>query len=129
MKKILCICSLICAVLFANIYFTHATSNISSENFQISVGTISPWGDTHVQWGTEASVNSFLSTVIDKLIVAFGALSLLFMTIGAGYMIVYHGQDELLSRWKSIFVAGLISLAVALMAGMLVRFVAYLLYQ
>jgi len=50
------------------------------------------------------------------------------MTIGAGYMIIYHGDESLLSRGKSIFTAGLISLAIALSAGLIVKFISYLLY-
>jgi hypothetical protein len=50
------------------------------------------------------------------------------MTIGAGYMIIYHGQDEFLSRWKAIFMSGIISLAIALSAGIIVRLFTYILY-
>ncbi len=50
------------------------------------------------------------------------------MTIGAGYMIIYHGQDDLLSKGKTIFLSGIISLAIALSAGVIVNLFAYLLY-
>lgn len=43
-------------------------------------------------------------------------------------MIIYHGQDDLLSRGKSIFTAGIIALVIALSAGIIVRLFAYLLY-
>lgn len=102
---------------------------INKTSFTIDVWTFSPWNDALIESGSWATIKGFLSNIINKLIVAFWVLSLFFMTIGAGYMIIYHGQDELLSRWKSIFMAGLISLAVALSAGMMVNFVAYLLYQ
>lgn len=58
----------------------------------------------------------------------FGVLSVFIMTIGAGYMIIYHGQDEFLSKGKSIFVSGLIALAVALSAGLIVQLFSALLY-
>jgi hypothetical protein len=43
-------------------------------------------------------------------------------------MIIYHGQDEFLSKGKSIFTAGLIALVVALSAGLIVRLFSALLY-
>lgn len=110
--------------------FATASSEIGSSDFTINVSDMTP-GNVSL-WDNSSSVdaaNNILGRIIDMLIVAFGVLSLLFMTIGAGYMIIYHGQDEFLSRWKSIFVAGLISLAVALSAGMIVKFIAFLLYQ
>ena len=101
---------------------------INSPNFKVNVSTFTPGWDS-LGWGTwVGTVNNVLSNIIDKLIIAFWALSLLVMTIGAGYMIVYHGQDEFLSRWKAIFIAGITSLAIALSAGLIVKFIAYLLY-
>jgi hypothetical protein len=51
------------------------------------------------------------------------------MTIGWGYMIFHVWQDSLLSRWKTIFMYGLISLAIALSSWILVNVVSYLLFQ
>lgn len=103
---------------------------IHKTSFKINVSDFTP-GDTSlaVSWDSKGTVNNILGQILNLLIVAFWVFALFFMTIGAGYMIIYHGQDEFLSRGKSIFVAGLISLAVALSAGMIVKFVAYLLYQ
>jgi hypothetical protein len=50
------------------------------------------------------------------------------MTLWAWYMIIYHGQDEFLSKWKSIFMSWIIALAVALSAWVIVKLFAYLLY-
>ena len=106
-------------------------NDISSENFQINVWNITPTDASRLttDWGnSEDLIQNTLGLIIEKLITAFWVLSLLVMTIGAGFMIIYHGQDELLTRWKSIFSYGLISLAVALSAWLLVNFVSYLLY-
>lgn len=130
MIKRICICLVFVAIIFSSISFVGASSEIGSSNFTIDVGSITP-GNVSL-WDNNDSVtaaNNILGRIIEMLIVAFWVLSLLFMTIGAGYMIVYHGQDEFLSRWKAIFTAGLISLAIALSAGMIVKFIAYLLYQ
>jgi len=107
-------------------------NDISSENFQINVWNITPTDASGLtnNWGanSEDLIQNTLGLIIEKLITAFWVLSLLVMTIGAWFMIIYHGQDELLTRWKSIFSYGLISLAVALSAWLLVNFVSYLLY-
>jgi len=108
---------------------------ITSDTFKISVWDITPWGISMLAaWagekeGTQNTVGNFLTVVLEKLIIAFGVLSILIMTVWAWYMIIYHGQDEFLSKWKSIFVSGLIALAVALSAWVIVRIFAYLLYS
>ena len=106
------------------------TGCITSPNFTIDVWDITPGGKSlTVEWGgTKASVDNVLATLLNKLILMFGVLSVFIMTIGAGYMIIYHGQDEFLSKGKSIFVSGLIALAVALSAGLIVQLFSALLY-
>lgn len=102
---------------------------INKSNFNIDVTTISPGGASLMGSTGKGTVNTLLAAVINKLIVAFGVLALFIMTIGAGYMIIHHGQDEFLSRGKAIFIAWLTSLAVALSAWLIVKFISYLLYQ
>lgn len=132
-KKIL----LTFSILFIGFSFHYApvvaeetlVQDISDSNFTIDVGTITPTDTTKLQWQTSSkNIEALWTTVITKLITAFWVLSLLVMTIWAWFMIIYHGQDELLTRWKSIFSYGLISLVVALSAWFLVNFVSYLLY-
>jgi len=103
-------------------------NDISSTSFQITVWDISP-GKKSIKWdSSKETAKKTLQTIIDNLIVAFWVLALLVMTIGWGYMIMYHWQDELLTKWKSIFTSGLIAVAVALSAWILVKLVVYLLY-
>ena len=103
---------------------------ITSTDFKISVGDITPGSVSliDIDKGTEGTVDNILTEILNKLILVFGAFSILIMTIWAGYMIIYHGQDEFLSKWKSIFVSGLIALAVALSAGLIVQLFTILLY-
>ncbi|MDA9129319.1 hypothetical protein N9J72_02480 [Candidatus Gracilibacteria bacterium] len=103
---------------------------ITSADFKISVGAITPGGTSLIneQTGTEGTVDNILTEILNKLILVFGAFSILIMTIGAGYMIIYHGQDEFLSKGKSIFISGIIALAVALSAGLIVQLFTILLY-
>ncbi len=106
---------------------------ISSTDFSIDTNNFAPWGSNI--WGTDIKQNStegtmkvLLGVIIKNLIVIFWVLSLLVMTIGWGYMIFHAGEESLLSRWKSIFIYGLVSLAVALSAWLLVKLVSYILY-
>ncbi len=105
-----------------------SSGDIKDETFKIHVGTFTP-GNTSLIWDWAwETVQNVLLTVLEKLIIVFGAFAVFIMTIGAGYMIIYHGQDEFLSKWKSIFMSGIIALAVALSAWVIVRLFALLLY-
>jgi len=108
----------------------YSDGDITDEWFTIDVTDFTPGGTQFLSEDSDTSstVNSVLVTVLEKMIVIFWVLAVFIMTIGAGYMIIYHGQDEFLSKWKSIFTAGIISLAVALSAGVIVRIFAYILY-
>jgi len=106
--------------------------SLCSPSFEIKVSDIAPgWKniDWVSSWQTAAKTwAALLQSIINKLMIAFWVLALLIMTIWAWYMIFYHGQDELLSKWKTIFTAGIIALVVALSAWILVKIVAYMLY-
>lgn len=106
------------------------TGCITSENFLISVWDITPGGTSLIDetgW-TQGTVNNALTKILEKLILIFGAIAVLIMTIGAWYMIIYHGQDEFLSKGKSIFISWLVALAVALSAGLIVQLFSRILY-
>jgi len=129
MKKYIYACLFVIFLIGIFSFWVEASSEIHKSNFTIDVNNFTPWSTELAGSNTTETANNILGEIIQLLIVAFWVLSLFFMTIGAGYMIIYHGQDEFLSRWKSIFVAGLISLAVALTAGLIVQFVAFILYS
>ena len=78
---------------------------------------------------TNTGTNILLGTVIQKLMVALGILSVLIMTVWGGYIILYHGQDELLSKGKSIFMSGIIALVIALSSYMIVGLLRFILYN
>ena len=101
---------------------------IASPEFTVSVATFSPFW-TGLSWGgTRGNVDNLLARVLNALILFIWVAAIFFMTIGAGYMIIYHGQDELLSKWKTIFTAWLIAIVVALSAWIIVRLFVVLLY-
>jgi hypothetical protein len=102
---------------------------IDQPTFMIWVKDITPWGD-NLEWDDrEQVINNFFGNLIQTLMIWLGSLALLIMTIWAWYMILAHGQDELLSKWKSIFMSWIISLVVALTSYYLVAFVRFLLYS
>jgi len=51
------------------------------------------------------------------------------MSVGAGYMILHHGQDELLSKGKAIFMSGVYALVVALGSYYLVAIFRFILFK
>lgn len=143
LRKIIIVLCIVISWIFTNINFVSADTKkkscsgsgcISSTGFIIPISTFSPgWnqigGVDITNWqSTEGTLNTLLGVIIKNLIVIFWVLSLLIMTIGWGYMIFHAGEESLLSRWKSIFMYGLISLAIALSAWIIVQLITYILY-
>jgi hypothetical protein len=126
MKKIIFFFFLSLAFFLTWIYSLEA--DITDTSFTIDVGTITPGGNALIRDGAGATVENVLAITLNKLIVVFWVLAVFIMTIGAWYMIIYHWQDELLSKWKSIFFSGIIALVVALSAWIIVNLFTYLLY-
>lgn len=106
------------------------TGCINSEKFVIPVWKLV--GNKSLLWGEEKNtsqvINTVLGNIIQKLMIALGSFALIIMTVWGGYMILAHGQDELLSKWKSIFLSGIIALVVALSSYYLVSFIQFILY-
>jgi len=103
------------------------------ESFKINVNTFSPWGGEMLDkvWSSsvEEKANFFLGTAIQKMMIALWVLALLIMTAWGGFMIIYSGQEEMLSKWKSLFLAGIISLFVALMSYVFISVIIFILYH
>ena len=130
MKKIFIFLAISLSFVLLGVFTTDTFSagDITNSSFTIPVWDITP-GSTALIWGWAGeTVDNVLVTILSKLILVFGVCAAFIMTIGAWYMIIYHGQDEFLSKWKSIFMSGIIALVVALSAGVIVKLFAYLLY-
>ena len=137
MRYLLITCILLMSVFYSMSIWAYAewetctwTSCINSVDFEIPVDSIFQTG-VKVKWNTsaETSVNYLLGTLIQKLMIGLGSIAAIIMTIGAWYMILNVGQDELLSKWKSIFMSGVISMVVALSSYYLVNLVRYILFN
>lgn len=101
---------------------------ISSSNFEIWVDKFSPWMKTR-DWTIEQKANFLLWTIIQKLMIALGSVSIFIMVIWSGYMILAHWQDELLSKWKSIFISWITAMAIALSSYYLIAIIRYIIYS
>ncbi len=101
--------------------------DLTKQDFTIDTSKFTPVA--HHSGNVKQVVNFVLWTIIQKLMIAIWAISLLVMTIWAWYMIFYHWQDELLSKGKSIFNAWIIALIVALSSYYIVSLVRLILYS
>lgn len=102
--------------------------DVRSPGFKIKVNSISPGMDVKEKT-VEKSVNYVLATIIQRGMIMLWSLALLVMTVWAWYMILHHWQDELLSKWKSIFMSWIYALVVALSSYYIVSMLRYILYQ
>lgn len=110
--------------------WTEKWSCIDQPSFEINTGKIfGGISATASATDTRTGTNMLLGTIIEKLMVALGILSVLIMTVWGGYIILYHGQDELLSKGKSIFMSWVVALVVALSSYMIVGLLRFILYN
>lgn len=112
-------------------YTWDESNNIASTWFTIKVKELSPWWDSILAQASpnpQTTMLNILALIIENLMVAIWVVAILVMTIWWGYMIMHLWQDDMLSKWKSIFKSWLIALVVALWSWLLVKLVAFLLY-
>jgi len=122
-------------LLFMSISVLNSTIKISysawieSKSYMIdTMGLWLWWKKIHEKWAKE-TIDNWLQIFITKLMVALWVLSLFIMTIGWAYMITAHGKDEMLTKWKTIFTAWLISITVALLSWIIIKAIIFLVYN
>lgn len=126
MKKILLFCIFLFWFFLLNSTFWN--NDLTSSWFTISVSDISPWIDA--EWSdTEERINWLLWTIIQTMMIALWVLSVFIMTIWTWYIILHNWQDELLSKWKSIFMAWVYSMIIALSSYLIIYIVRQILYS
>lgn len=97
-------------------------------SFEINVSHISPW--ITLTWNTTSErSNNFLWLIIQRMMIALWILSVFIMTIWAWYIILHNWQDELLSKWKTIFMSWVYSMIIALTSYILIAIVRFLLFS
>lgn len=78
---------------------------------------------------TKDRINHVLWELIQKMMIVLWVISLVVMTIWSWYMIIYYWQDEYLSKWKSIFLAWIIALVVALTSYYMISLIRYIVFN
>lgn len=108
-----------------------AENDITSRWFEIKVDTFTPWLklESIGAENTNQVINYTLGTIIQRLMIALWSFSLIIMTIWAWYIILHNWQDELLNKWKSIFMSWVYALVVALSAYYLVSIVRFIIFS
>lgn len=114
-----------------NAYCAESKWCLDKTSFVIDVSSISPWINIdNKAWDTTSQrVNWILWTIIQKMMIALWVLSVLIMTTWSWYIILHNWQDELLSKWKTIFMSWIYAMIVALSSYYLIAIVRYLLYS
>ena len=115
-------------LLFFSFISVFADWDLTSPGFTIHVNDISPGMDVQGS-NTSEVINYALWTIIQKMMIALWSFALLIMTIGGGYIILHHWQDELLSKWKAIFMSWVYALVVALSSYYLVAIFRFILFN
>lgn len=100
---------------------------LDQPTFQIWVWTITP-GITAEWQNIEERTNWLLWTFIQRMMIALWVLSVFIMTIWAWYIILNNWQDELLSKWKTIFMSWIYSVLIALASYYLISIIRYMLF-
>ena len=103
-----------------------SVNDFSSRGFKLNVNDVFPTSKYNMEDTMEKRTNIFFADIIQKLMIWLGSVALLLMTIGAWFMLIYHWEDNLLTKWKSIFGAGIISLVLALFSFYMIELVKYL---
>ncbi len=105
-------------------------SCLDQADFEIDTSTFSPWGTEFLwQWTAKETINLVLGTIVRRLIVALWIISLLIMSIGAWFMILYWEKDENLTKWKTILKMWFVALFIALSSYTIISIVIFILYH
>lgn len=138
LKKIVLILTILSIIFISintiNVYWYDWTEwSITSSWFEIKIRSLTPGWDSILgtAWSVIAPKDTMLNIlllIIENLMTAIWVIAILVMTIWWGYMIMNIWQDDMLTKWKSIFKSWLIALAVALWSWLLVKLVTFLLY-
>lgn len=103
------------------------TNDIWDSKFMIDVNKLFPWVEAPTT-DTKGTIDKVLEITIQNLVRLLAIISVFIMIIWAWYMILHNWQEDLLSRWKWIFMAWIIAMVVALASYIIISVVRYLLY-
>jgi hypothetical protein len=102
-------------------------NDLTDKSFEINVWELTPWLNPS-QDTTEKNVNFLLGTIIQKLMIVISSLSVLTMVIWWWFLVLHNWKDDILSKWKTIFTAGIIALVVSLSSYFLIVIIRSIIY-
>ncbi|MFA5917269.1 MAG: hypothetical protein WC850_03505 [Candidatus Gracilibacteria bacterium] len=106
-------------------------NDFASDQFIVPIGDITGnIGHTKIDGATlEKKTNNLLILIIEILMVAIGVIALFIISIGAGYMIFYNGNEEFLKKGRNMISTGFLALFIALSSYYIMNLVRYILYN
>ncbi len=104
----------------------NSKDDFSSFWFKIDVWKMFPWNRYWKKDDYKTNIFDFLMDIIQKMMIALGSISLIIIVIWSAFLIIYHWEDSLLTKWKSIFSAWIIALIVALSSYYMIEIIKYL---
>lgn len=103
--------------------------SLCSADFKINTSLFSPgWNNFKNKSTSKQTIDQFLTTLIQKLMIALWSIALFVMIIWSWFMIFAMWKDDNLNKWKTIFKAWIIALVIALSSYMMVSLLKYILY-
>lgn len=103
--------------------------SLCSADFEIDTSLFSPgWNNFKNKSTSKQTIDQFLTTLIQKLMIALWSIALFVMIIWSWFMIFAMWKDDNLNKWKTIFKAWIIALVIALSSYMMVSLLKYILY-
>ncbi len=128
-KKIFLLCL---AILFFILspFWISVNAWLESPWYKVDVWELGLGWEKAIDWNNWVSAVKYsLKIIVEKLLIAIWVVALIIMSIWGWYMIFSGGKDELLNKWKSIFIAWIVAMVVALSAWILMKVVIYLVYS
>jgi hypothetical protein len=100
--------------------------DFSSIWFELNTSDLFPWNRYWKKDDYKEDIYDFLMDIIQKMMIWLGSIALIIIVIWSSFMILYYWEDSMLTKWKSIFSAWIISLIVALSAYYMIEIIKYL---
>ncbi len=101
---------------------------LEKPSWKLNVWSFTPGNTFTSQKSIENRADWFFWKLVKNLMIILWVLSVFIMTIGWWYMILHNWQDELLNKWKTIFMAWIYAMLIALSSYIIISIVTNLIY-
>ena len=111
-------------------YHWFASDDFKSIDFTIDIKDFTGmWKDVVSWWTLDQKANNFFWEIIDILLSAVWVIALFVMVVWAWFMVFYNWQDEMLKKWKNLFMWWILWLVIALTSYYIIALIKYFIYQ